>query len=171
MQLIRILLIAILVILIDQSVKQVLIDVMRARAFVPLYVMPSFNLVMVWNKGVSFGILSSADARHALIFLPLIVVGALLWWHRKNTAPIATVGVGLIAGGALGNMIDRFHYKAVADFFDIYIAGYHWPAFNVADMCIVCGVGCLCYMEWKLASLQRHQKSVTQEDSNVAESE
>jgi signal peptidase II len=157
----RVIFLALLVITLDQAVKYSMIDMMQQRAFMPLEITPFFNIVMVWNKGVSFGILSSADARHGLIVLSLCVVSGLFWWHRKTTHILALLGVGCIAGGALGNVIDRIRYRAVADFFDVHLFGYHWPAFNIADMSIVCGVCCLCYLEWKISSIEK-KKSLGQ---------
>src|SRR3546814_1057800 len=70
----------------------------------------------------------------------LAVAAALLLWLRKQSGGLLIWAVGLVAGGAVGNAIDRFHQPGVVDFLDLHLAGWHWPAFNVADSAIVCGV-------------------------------
>ena len=106
-----------------------------------------FNLVMVWNKGISFGMLGEAvdTMRWVLVVFAVIVAIALLIWAKRLTSPLIGIAAGLIAGGALGNAIDRVNYGAVADFFDFHVAGYHWPAFNIADAGITIGVVLLIY--------------------------
>ncbi len=99
-----------------------------------------FNLVMVWNRGVSFGMLSGADARHVLIALTLVVTAYLTYWMLREKSYTTVFALGLIIGGATGNIVDRLYYKAVADFLDFYVGNYHWPAFNIADSGICVGV-------------------------------
>jgi len=105
-------------------------------------VAPIFNLVLTQNRGVSFGLLNVLPA-WTLIALSLAIVAflcVLLW--RAGTR-IAACGFGLVIGGALGNVCDRVRFGAVTDFLDFHIAGYHWPAFNLADAAIVTGVALL----------------------------
>ncbi|MBL6942384.1 MAG: signal peptidase II, partial [Rhodospirillales bacterium] len=104
-------------------------------------VFPSFNLVMGWNRGVSFGMFDGDSPlnKWLLIGLALIVVMVLLVWLKRAEDRLVGYALGLIIGGALGNVIDRIHYGAVADFLDFYIGAYHWPAFNVADAGITVG--------------------------------
>ncbi len=106
---------------------------------------PFFNLVMVWNKGVTFGMFDTASSwtRWGFTGLALAIVVALLLWLRKVERRWLTASIGLVIGGALGNVIDRVRYGAVADFLDFHIRGYHWPAFNVADSAIMVGVALL----------------------------
>ena len=102
---------------------------------------PFFNLVMGWNYGVSFGMLSSVPELSAW-FLPCVVLaivaGLLIWLFRVDQLSQA-IGLGLIIGGAIGNLIDRFRFGAVADFLDFHVWGFHWPAFNIADSAITIG--------------------------------
>ena len=101
-----------------------------------------FNLVMVWNRGVSFGLLAS-DAemtRWLLIGLALIISAVLAVWMARTPRPVLRLVLGAVIGGALGNVIDRLRFGAVADFFDVHAFGYHWPAFNIADSAISLGV-------------------------------
>lgn len=102
-----------------------------------------FNLVMVWNRGVSFGLFSGADARWVLVAVSLVVVAVLTVWLRRADNPLLAVGLGMVIGGAIGNVIDRLWHGAVVDFLDFYAYGEHWPAFNVADSGICVGVGLL----------------------------
>ncbi|WP_366657085.1 signal peptidase II [Fodinicurvata sp. EGI_FJ10296] len=106
-----------------------------------------FNLVTVWNMGVSFGMFSAGSpvVRWLLIAVAVgISVGMLVWLSRAGSRLVAAA-LGLIVGGAMGNVIDRILYGAVADFLDFHIWGYHWPAFNVADSAIMIGVALLLY--------------------------
>ncbi|MBC8337656.1 MAG: signal peptidase II [Alphaproteobacteria bacterium] len=104
-------------------------------------VTPFFNLVMGWNYGVSFGMLTSAPEIGVWI-LPvvtaLITLALAVWLYRAEGLRPA-FGLGLVIGGALGNLIDRIRFGAVADFLDFHASGYHWPAFNVADSAITLG--------------------------------
>ncbi|PIR32076.1 MAG: signal peptidase II [Alphaproteobacteria bacterium CG11_big_fil_rev_8_21_14_0_20_44_7] len=103
-----------------------------------------FNLVMVWNCGISFGIFNEGECSEgqawALIALTSAIVVAMIFWLRKIEIKTEAIAVGLIIGGALGNILDRIIYGAVADFLDFYIGNYHWPAFNIADSCVFIGV-------------------------------
>ena len=108
---------------------------------------PFFNLVMVWNKGVSFG-LFAADSVAGRIFLlsfSALVVAGLIYWLLKTKELMSVIGIGFVIGGALGNMLDRLRYGAVADFFHLHAFGYDWYVFNIADAAIVAGVGLLLY--------------------------
>ncbi len=107
-------------------------------------VLPFFDLVLVWNRGVSFGLLGGAALPPWLLaaFAGLVSAGLTVWLARiKERWP--ALGIGLVIGGALGNIIDRLLHGAVADFFDFHIGGYHWPAFNVADAAISVGLAIL----------------------------
>ena len=108
----------------------------------PVEVLPFFNLVLVWNKGVSFGILSNDHVAGPFLLAGLaviIAVGIWFWFMRSAETRYMAVCCGLIVGGAFGNAADRLLYGAVVDFLDFHVAGYHWPAFNVADCAIVVG--------------------------------
>ncbi len=111
---------------------------------------PFFSLVMVWNKGVTFGMFDTASSwtRWGFTGLALAIVVALLLWLRKVERRWLAASIGLVIGGALGNVIDRVRYGAVADFLDFHIRGYHWPAFNVADSAIMVGVALLLIDAW-----------------------
>jgi signal peptidase II len=100
-----------------------------------------FNLVMVWNPGVTFGLGNSVESgRWLFVGLALIVVVILLAWLSRAAHLWVMIALGLVIGGAIGNVIDRLRWGAVADFLDFHAFGQHWPAFNLADAGIVLGV-------------------------------
>lgn len=111
----------------------------------PITVTGFFNLVMVWNRGVSFGMFQQGDdmGRYLLTGFAVLVAIGLLVWMWRTPVRIAAIGLSLVAGGALGNAYDRIVYGAVADFLDFHLAGFHFWAFNIADSAITIGVGFL----------------------------
>jgi signal peptidase II len=107
-----------------------------------------FNLVKVRNNGVSFGMFNNFEyAQIVFSMLQIAIIIVLLILLYKNTKGYLTIAFGLIIGGALGNLIDRIKYKAVADFLDFHLFAYHWPAFNLADSLIFIGVVMLLFEE------------------------
>jgi signal peptidase II len=107
-------------------------------------VTPFFNLVMVWNRGITFGLFGDAYwGRWAFAGLALAIVAVLISWLARTFHRTTAFALGLVIGGAIGNVIDRIRWGAVADFLDFHLAGWHWPAFNLADSAIVVGVGLL----------------------------
>jgi signal peptidase II len=110
--------------------------------YVQVPVLPFFNWVMVWNKGVSFGILNH-DTDYGPLFLSvlaLVIVIAFTIWLFRNRNVFQCVAIALVIGGAIGNVMDRIRFGAVVDFLDFHAFGWHWPAFNVSDSCICIGV-------------------------------
>jgi len=105
-----------------------------------------FNLVTVWNRGISFGFFQSGEIGRWLLvsFSSLVCLGLGIWLWRQ-TRPWPVLALAMVIGGALGNIIDRILRGAVADFFDFHVMSYHWPAFNLADSAITIGVGMLLY--------------------------
>lgn len=134
-------LVASLVLLADQFTKWwMLVDVMNPPRVMPLA--PFLNIVLVMNPGVSFGILGSAPqwVGWVLVVFALAIVAALSIWLRSVTERLLAAGLGLVVGGAVGNVVDRVRFGAVVDFLDLHWGGFHWPAFNVADSAITVGV-------------------------------
>ena len=133
---------ALAVVLLDQVTKFALIDLMASRGFVPLDILPVFSLVMVWNTGVSFGLFAGHpdETRWVLMAVNLVVAVALFVWLRRMQPGIVRLALAGVAGGAVGNAIDRAVHGAVADFFDFHVGTWAWPAFNVADIAISLGV-------------------------------
>ena len=107
---------------------------------------PFFNLVPVWNSGVSFGLL--AEYAYLVGFaIPLIALVVVIWlWRQLPLLGAAgQYAAGFIAGGAAGNVLDRLRFGKVVDFLDFHLYGYHWPAFNLADISIFLGVALWLY--------------------------
>ena len=129
----------------DQLSKNYLLYGLDFRSLGPAartQVLPFFDLVMVWNRGVSYGLFQAGSfaGMAVLTIFSLVAVVALSWWLIKAERLILGVGLGLVIGGALGNVIDRILYGAVADFFHFYAFGHDWYVFNVADAAITVGV-------------------------------
>lgn len=134
----------------DQLSKHWILDIMLLPFVRQQEIAPFFNLTMVWNRGVSFGMFGN-DALSPWVFITIAGLATLLllrWLHATPTRCTA-LAIGLIIGGALGNVRDRLRFGAVADFFDFFIGQYHWPAFNIADSCIFIGVCLLCYESFR----------------------
>lgn len=132
--------IALVVLILDQATKwYMLISVMQPPRVIP--VLPFFNLVSAWNRGVSFGMFDSDSPWSGWILsaLALVIVGFLVNWLRKSEKRHVSLAIGLIIGGAIGNVVDRAVHGAVFDFLDVFVGRYHWPAFNVADSGITVG--------------------------------
>ena len=106
---------------------------------------PFFNLTLGFNTGVSFGMFREffLDRPLMLAGIKMVIVAGLLLWAMRTPKPLEMVGLGLIAGGAMGNIVDRISQGAVTDFLDFRIGGWHWPAFNMADTTITIGVALL----------------------------
>jgi signal peptidase II len=106
---------------------------------------PFFNLVLVWNNGVSFGMFQSGHAAgpYILSVLALLIMAMLGLWLRRTARALPFMAICAVMAGAAGNVIDRVRFRAVIDFLDFHAFGYHWPAFNVADCCVVVGIAFL----------------------------
>lgn len=108
--------------------------------------LPFFNLVLVFNKGAAFSFLATAQGWQTFFFAAVatvasVVISFLIVKNKDKT--LFRTGLALILGGALGNLYDRVVYGHVVDFLDVHVAGWHWPAFNVADSAITVGAGIL----------------------------
>ncbi len=102
-----------------------------------------FNIVFTWNPGTSFSLFRSLgeSAPIVLVIATAFVIGFILRYLFVRAQSYERIPLALIVGGAVGNLIDRIRFGAVVDFLDFHIGGWHWPAFNVADICICVGVG------------------------------
>lgn len=142
---------AVLALVLDQASKLWLLYVFDLGRRGAVQVTPFFDLVLAWNVGISFGWFQNESwiAQAILTAVKAIAVIALAIWMAWSRTMLATVGLGLIIGGAIGNAIDRFVHGAVVDFalFHVEIAGktFNWYVFNVADVAIVAGVTALLY--------------------------
>jgi signal peptidase II len=130
---------ALVTIVLDQISKPMMRDWLAAG---DIQVGPFLSLISAWNKGVGFSLLtmSQASGPYILSGLALIIAAVMGVWLFRAHRVLPAISLGLIIGGALGNVIDRLRLGAVFDFIDIHIAGYHWPAFNLADSALSIGV-------------------------------
>ncbi|RMF11751.1 MAG: signal peptidase II [Alphaproteobacteria bacterium] len=137
--------VAALVLLFDQLSKWWIIEVFALPARGTVEVLPFFNLTMVWNRGISFGLLPADSdlARWILVAITASIAVAVVVWLRKAEDRLTGLGLGLILGGAVGNIIDRIVHGAVADFVQLHAFGYSFYVFNVADAAITIGVALL----------------------------
>jgi len=142
---------AIVVLALDQASKLWLLFVFDIGHRGAVRLTPFFDLVLAWNIGISFGWFQNDShlAQFALMAVKAVAVIVLAIWMARSRTLIATVALGLIIGGAIGNAIDRFAYGAVVDFalFHLQIGGntFNWYVFNLADVAIVAGVAALLY--------------------------
>jgi signal peptidase II len=142
---------AVAALVLDQASKLWLLYVFDIGRRGAVQITPFFDLVLAWNVGISFGWFQSDHflAQIALTTVKAIAVVVLALWMAWSKTMLATIALGLIIGGAIGNAIDRFAYGAVVDFalLHVEIAGktYNWYVFNLADVAIVAGVAALLY--------------------------
>ena len=129
--------------LLDQWSKNLVLKKIIYGTSLPI--LPVFDLTLVFNKGISFGFLSqhSALGVYLLIGLTVGITSFMLYWLYKSQTRLASTGLGLIIGGAMGNIIDRIRMGAVVDFLDFHWGTYAFPAFNIADAAITVGALCV----------------------------
>ena len=133
------------VILLDQFTKYLVLRM------IPLYksitVIPGFfNLTHIHNPGGAFGFMAQNGSpwRHWMFLIAAVVALSMILYfyhHTPRTHPFLGLGLSLIFGGAIGNLIDRLRFGEVIDFLDFYVAHLHWPTFNLADSAVTVGVG------------------------------
>lgn len=131
----------------DQAHKWWMLLVYKIADKGEVAVAPFLDLVMVWNKGISYGLFQQGSALGQILLACLAVAAVigLTWWLAQTSSVIGAIGAGLVMGGAIGNGIDRVVHGAVADFFSFHAYGYYWYVFNIADAAIVAGVVGLMY--------------------------
>ncbi|MDW3098666.1 MAG: signal peptidase II [Alphaproteobacteria bacterium] len=132
---------AIVALAIDQSTKALVLN--RPELERGVEILPFLNLVRVLNDGVSFGMLGGIVPWWGLIVLATAIMAWLLAWLWRAPDRLTSAALGMIIGGALGNVFDRLRYQAITDFLDFHFGSYHWPSFNLADVAIFCGVALL----------------------------
>jgi signal peptidase II len=152
---------ALTVLLVDQFSKWLVVnhlDVHQIRTIIPGF----FNLVLVKNRGMAFGIFSQTRSGFPYYFLLATTIGAVVvivsffCWTKRNRRWL-TVGLSVILGGAVGNLIDRVRFGYVIDFLDFLLKAYHWPAFNVADSAVTVGTFWLFFNIMKGKSLKEEK--------------
>ena len=138
--------IAIAIVVLDQVSKFVIVRAMRLGQTIPL-IPDFFDISYVLNPGAAFGILASRSSAFRSPFfvgVSVLAIGLIVYYYHRylhEPAHLPPAALGLILGGAVGNLIDRLRVGMVIDFLDFHLSGYHWPAFNVADAAISIGVG------------------------------
>jgi signal peptidase II len=141
---------AFIVALVDQVTKYYAVLVLSTKEIV---IIPDFfSLVLAYNRGAAFGFMSGLPdgiRQLALGIATAAAIGAVIymWFHYHKSSFFGGLSVGLILGGAIGNIIDRVRLGMVVDFLDVYVGSYHWPTFNVADSCICVGVAILVFLK------------------------
>lgn len=134
--------VAIVAIVLDQLTKFWVVDGLGMQLGQTIEVSPIFDLTYTLNTGVSFGMFSGGGARWGLTVFSILVAGGMIWWAMRAQRMLFAVALGLIIGGALGNVIDRILVGAVIDFLDFSGLGFPW-IFNIADSAISVGVALL----------------------------
>ncbi|MFN3826627.1 MAG: signal peptidase II [Micavibrio sp.] len=132
------LLCAVIVIAVDQITKNLVVALMYEGHH---EILPFFNLVHVWNRGISFGMFNhDHSGAWILAAVALAITAAFTVWLWKADNKGMAIAIGAVIGGALGNVIDRIRFQAVVDFLDFHAFGWHYPAFNIADSAVVLGI-------------------------------
>ena len=137
---------AVVVVVLDQRTKAAILaslagDGVSGRATITSF----FNLALTYNRGISFGLFNGSAGLNALVFsvVAIAIVGVLVYWLSRASSPLLAVAIGLIIGGAVGNVLDRVRLGAVVDFLDFHLGASHWPAFNLADSAICIGAAAM----------------------------
>ena len=135
----------------DQTHKWWMLQVYDIAQRQPVQALPFLDLVLAWNRGVSYGWFSSHGALGQVVLIAIaVVVSAWLWrWAAQARRPLTASALGLIIGGALANGLDRAVHGAVADFFLLHWGLWSWYIFNIADVAVVAGVVLLVYDSFK----------------------
>ncbi len=128
----------------DQAHKWWMLNVYDIAKRQPVSVTSFFDLVLTWNKGISYGMLPTQQ--QGLLIALSVVVSLILWmWACRSRSVVTAAALAIIIGGALSNALDRAVHGAVADFFYFHVGGFNWYVFNIADIAIVAGVAILLY--------------------------
>jgi len=135
--------VGLVVLLADQASKAWILSVVPGHG--PIELLPVLDLTLVMNKGITFGLFNGDTSVSALLLVAvaLVVVAALIVWMWRAESALVGAAIGAIAGGAVGNIIDRVRLGWVVDFIHAHIGAWQWYVFNVADAAIVCGVAAL----------------------------
>lgn len=142
----------------DFASKWYMLEVVELLDRPPIEVTGFFSLVAVWNPGISFGMLSGYDQPLILSGLSTVIILVLLVWLVRSQSGFISVAIGLVIGGAAGNVVDRLRFGKVFDFLDFHLSGLHWPAFNIADSAIFIGVVLLCIHSMFLDQEIKHKE-------------
>ena len=137
---------AVIVVVLDQLTKAGVLAFFAGRGPGERETITSFfNFALTYNRGISFGLFNGGAGLNAFVFsiVAAAIIAILLYWLTHASSPLLAVAIGLIIGGAVGNVIDRVRLGAVIDFLDFHVGSLHWPAFNLADSAICIGVAAM----------------------------
>ena len=133
--------ILLLVFLLDRISKILILNILNESGNVDIYINSFLNFYLVWNKGIGFGLLSSDhDFFYNVVTILIVIINFVIIYMLFKEKGIKYYFLLIILGGSLGNLFDRFYYRAVPDFVDLNYNGYHWFIFNVADIFITIGI-------------------------------
>jgi signal peptidase II len=140
-------LVALATLVLDQASKFYLLFADPLSLREPVRLAPFLDLIVVWNRGISYGLFQQHTefGRWALVVLSIVAAAGLSIWLRRVGTPLLAAALGLIVGGAVGNAVDRVAYGAVFDFVHVHVGQFSWYVFNIADAAIVAGVVGLLY--------------------------
>ena len=142
-----------IIFLIDRISKLYVINLANTRSSIDIQINDFLNIILIWNKGIGFGLFSFDNSKvYNLITFLILIINLLIIYLIIKSDKIRSLFYVIILGGSLGNLYDRFYYTAVPDFIDINYNGFHWFIFNIADIFISLGIICLiCYefLEYK----------------------
>jgi signal peptidase II len=139
--------VAVAVVILDQLSKIAVLAFFAGRVLPQrmLSLTSFFDLVLTFNRGMSFGMFNNGPGLNAALFslMAAVIVAVLLWWLSRVSHPFLAVAIGMIVGGAIGNVVDRLRFGAVVDFLYFHVGSWYWPAFNLADSAICLGVAAM----------------------------
>ncbi len=132
----------------DRFSKIYILNILNNEGQVNFYINQYLNIYLVWNTGIGFGLFSSENnIFYNLLTVIIVIINIVILYFAFIETKIKSLFLMVILGGSLGNLFDRFYYRAVPDFIDLNYAGYHWFIFNVADIFITIGILCLILSE------------------------
>ena len=137
-----------IIFLADRISKIYILSVLENSGEVDIYINSYINLILVWNSGIGFGLLSfDKSVIYNAITILIIIINLIILFLIIKSDKIRSYLFLIILGGSTGNLFDRIYYSSVLDFIDISYKGYHWFIFNVADIFISFGIFCLIFVE------------------------
>ena len=143
--------ITLLIFTLDRISKMYVINIAETYGKVDIYLNQFINIILVWNSGIGFGLLSSQDSNiYNLITIIIVLINILIIFFIYKYDDIRSFFLSLILGGSLGNLFDRIYFSAVPDFIDLNYNDFHWFIFNIGDVFITLGVLCLIFVEFFL---------------------
>ena len=148
-----------LVLALDRISKTIILNILENDGKVDIYINSFFNLFLVWNRGIGFGLFSfdQNNIYNGISLFIFIINLIIVYLIYKEKTP-KTYFLAIILGGSFGNLFDRYYYSAVPDFIDLNYKGYHWFIFNVADIFITLGIICLILAEFLNYKKQNDKK-------------